>query len=381
MSITINYDLENALEAYIESLQISPSRFKQASDRYGSIGKWLNRDGSAIKIYDPKIYPQGSFALGTVIKPENSQEHYDMDLVCELNIPKNSVSQADLKSMVGKELALYTESHQFSNPLEEGQRCWSLNYTDEAQFHIDVLPSIPETDENYKIDLINNQKVEERFIKTSICITDKTTPQYHQITNDWKHSNPKGYAAWFQSRMQAQYLKQAQNILKRNTTYASVEQVPLYEVKTPLQKAIQILKRHRDMMFANDPEDKPISIIITTLAAMFYLNQDLISDTVSSFSQRTIDLINPVRPNENFADKWEKEPRKKDNFYRWVRQLNSDLIAVLGESNLPSMITRLGKPLGNKAMEDANKLIIKRDLYVPSSFSVSQDSRPWSRYE
>ena len=92
-------------------------------------------------------------------------------------------------------------------------------------------------------------------------------------------------------------------------------------------------------------------------------------------------LSNPVRPNENFADKWEKEPRKKDNFYRWVRQLNSDLIAVLGESNLPSMITRLGKPLGNKAMEDANKLIIKRDLYVPSSFSVSQDSRPWSRYE
>ena len=263
MSITINYDLENALEAYIESLQISPSRFKQASDRYGSIGKWLNRDGSAIKIYDPKIYPQGSFALGTVIKPENSQEHYDMDLVCELNIPKNSVSQADLKSMVGKELALYTESHQFSNPLEEGQRCWSLNYTDEAQFHIDVLPSIPETDENYKIDLINNQKVEERFIKTSICITDKTTPQYHQITNDWKHSNPKGYAAWFQSRMQAQYLKQAQNILKRNTTYASVEQVPLYEVKTPLQKAIQILKRHRDMMFANDPEDKPISELLT----------------------------------------------------------------------------------------------------------------------
>jgi hypothetical protein len=36
-------------------------------------------------------------------------------------------------------------------------------------------------------------------------------------------------------------------------------------VKTPLQQAVQILKRHRDMMFADDPEHKPISVIITTL--------------------------------------------------------------------------------------------------------------------
>lgn len=50
----------------------------------------------------------------------------------------------------------------------------------------------------------------------------------------------------------------------------SVRAVPKYQSnKTPLQRAVQILKRHRDIMFAGD-EDKPVSIIITTLAAKAY---------------------------------------------------------------------------------------------------------------
>ena len=35
---------------------------------------------------------------------------------------------------------------------------------------------------------------------------------------------------------------------------AQVEDVPEYKVKTPLQQAIQILKRHRDIMFVKDAE-------------------------------------------------------------------------------------------------------------------------------
>ena len=54
---------------------------------------------------------------------------------------------------------------------------------------------------------------------------------------------------------------------------ARVEDVPEYQVKTPLQQGIQILKRHRDIMFVEDPDDKPISIIITTLAAHAYNNE------------------------------------------------------------------------------------------------------------
>ena len=49
---------------------------------------------------------------------------------------------------------------------------------------------------------------------------------------------------------------------------ASVEAIPDYKVRTPLQSSIMILKRHRDIMFVKDELNTcPISIIITTLAA------------------------------------------------------------------------------------------------------------------
>ena len=49
--------------------------------------------------------------------------------------------------------------------------------------------------------------------------------------------------------------------------YASVDDVPVFAWKTPLQRSIQILKRHRDVMFWNSPNLRPISMIITTLSA------------------------------------------------------------------------------------------------------------------
>jgi hypothetical protein len=58
---------------------------------------------------------------------------------------------------------------------------------------------------------------------------------------------------------------------------ANIEDVPEWRVKTPLQRAVQLLKRHRDVYFAGDYENRPISIIITTLAAHAYKNQENVS--------------------------------------------------------------------------------------------------------
>ena len=56
---------------------------------------------------------------------------------------------------------------------------------------------------------------------------------------------------------------------------ADIDEIKEYHLKTPLQKAIQILKRHRDIMFKDDTKHlKPISIIITTIAAELYRNED-----------------------------------------------------------------------------------------------------------
>lgn len=50
----------------------------------------------------------------------------------------------------------------------------------------------------------------------------------------------------------------------------NIEELPSFENKSILQKVIMILKCHRDNVYKDNRELKPISIIITTLAAKAY---------------------------------------------------------------------------------------------------------------
>ena len=42
-----------------------------------------------VACYNPEIYPQGSFLLGTVTRPLSDAEEYDIDLVSELGPSEN----------------------------------------------------------------------------------------------------------------------------------------------------------------------------------------------------------------------------------------------------------------------------------------------------
>ena len=64
---------------------------------------------------------------------------------------------------------------------------------------------------------------------------------------------------------------------------AEIEDVKRRKIKTPLQRVVQLLKRHRDIMFKDDQSgNKPISIIITTIAASLYNEEDNIYDAMKN---------------------------------------------------------------------------------------------------
>src|SRR5260370_41751570 len=96
-------------------------------------------------------------------------------------------------------------------------------------------------------------------------------------------------------------------LVLREGLYASVEAVPLYALKTPLQRAIQFLKRHRDVMFREAVELKPVSIIITTVAALSYEGEDELYETLRGVLERIPEhvqqssprIANPVNPAED----------------------------------------------------------------------------------
>ena len=71
---------ETLYEKIAEGINISEEMFDYADAEYKRIGKWIEENA---KEYDIDIYPQGSFALGTAIKPFGREDEYDVDLVCE----------------------------------------------------------------------------------------------------------------------------------------------------------------------------------------------------------------------------------------------------------------------------------------------------------
>jgi hypothetical protein len=277
---------------------------------------------------------------------------------------------------------------------KEGRRCWTIKYADEAQFHMDILPTIPE--ETVFIESLRRIGIPEEWAKHAICLTDKTFWNYNQYDDDWPRSNPRGYSSWFKERMKVQYTARRKMIA--DTMRTGIEDVPEYLVKTPLQRSIQLLKRHRDIAFLDDPDNRPISIIITTLAALAYNNQaDLIealTDIVKQmpkYIKRTngiVQILNPVNPNENFAEKWQEHPDKETNFMAWMIKVQTDLEAMIGGENISKVSERLKRVFGTVAVTKAfsfgdtvNAGNISTGANRSREIIINNPIRPWRRNE
>jgi len=332
----------SVIDILLKDLDLPHGAYEKAAARYQSLGEWFNRDESQLSKCDVHIFPQGSFRLGTAIRPLDQSDAYDIDLACKLrsNVTKDRHSQASLKTMVGTELESYRKANNIKAPLISKHRCWRMEYQDQLDFHLDAVPCIPADDvlRNSIAESLVKSGNEVSFARNlsmhAVSITDDRHPEYEKISPNWNRSNPEGYAQWFESRMQANKYRQ---ILER----AEVTDLPAYSLKTPLQKVVQVLKRHRDRMFMSDPEVKPISIIITTLAAMSYQGEEKLETAIQNVVSRMEQFVrqstpripNPVDPAEDFADRWAM-PRYahlklEHNFWNWLTQAKSDFDLIL----------------------------------------------------
>jgi hypothetical protein len=182
------------------------------------------------------------------------------------------------------------------------------------------------------------------------------------------------------------------DLAQRERITASVDEIPDYKVKTPLQRTIQLLKRHRDCMFTDDGEYKPISIIITTLAAHAYNEEPTISAALQSIltgMDRYIEdrggvawVANPVNPAENFADKWAEEPKKRRNFYRWLDQARQDFALYLRASTFDKMPDLLREHLGAKLVDSTMAAMLPvASLAAPAIVSGLSNATDMTRAE
>ena len=348
---TNGLDMNNkthAIEVMVRELELPESAYEKAKDRYESIGKWFGDPSVAESAkFEPKIYPQGSFRLGTAIKPLKD-EHYDLDISCSITSSLNhgNTSQNDLKNLLKTDLDKYRNSKSIMTPLKDKKRCLRLEYCDDINFHIDLVPSITarakssERVRKLLLDSAATTELADSVASHAVSITDnERLPQYFEITNDWLLSNPEGYAIWFdeQSKKASEFMNKKILIEDQLST---VVDLPNHKWNSPLQQVVKLLKRHRDVMFSDNEDGKPISIILTTLAGLAYEGETDVKIAIKNVLEKIPALVsevvpripNPVNDKEDFTDKWDTDEGIKleleKNFWAWHKKIKEDLIKL-----------------------------------------------------
>lgn len=332
--------LDEILALIGATLEITATQREAAEQHYLAIARWLGGvEEAPFRPYEPQIYPQGSLRLGTTVKPLSDGE-YDLDLVYELQVDYNRIPRpVALLDLI--ELRL-RQHGTYRDKVERKNRCVRVNYS--GQFHLDILPAA--------LDLICGG--------TCVRVPDRST-------QDWKASNPRGYAQFFEAQA-ATAAAFGEGAVK-----ASVEPLPdhvPHEAKTSLQRDTQLIKRLRDITFASNCELAPISIVLTTLAAKNFGGEGSVSLGIARIFNSVVAQIpaygrlyvyNPSNPEEDLSERWDKDRDAYLAFCeamrRWQRAWNA-LLELRGIDRITAELERMFGPAPVKrAIEEQVKAL------------------------
>ena len=295
---------------------ITKTAFEKLKKSALSIGRYITNNEPTID-----TYLQGSFSYGTIIRPYkgDSDGDYDIDLVVEFPTIYYVKGPEYVKSLVGDCL----KKSNYKSHLDEGKRCWTLDYSDTADseiaYHLDILPSVS-----------NPVPTNDELRKTEIKITNHDKSGY-----SWSNSNPMGYRNWLSA-----IDKRHCNVFEpepASNIGADLNRVANPFDSSPLRLAVKVLKRSRDVFFSgrSDADYAPISIILTTISAMILDEDKTKYNSVAPALGRIIGslntkgpekngswrLLNPIDPKENFADKWNSDERYAKAYFAWCEYM------------------------------------------------------------
>lgn len=391
----------------ISHLDISPTMYKNATEKYKAITSFLSDCG-----IEADMYPQGSFALGTIVRPNarNSSANYDLDFICQVTGSRANYSPSGLRDKI--EAALRSNGV-YAERLTVYDKCFTIEYADinGVGFEIDIVPAVDESSE-IKSRLIT-KSADPQLIDTSIAIPKCSSERsYSWITN-----NPTGFRTWFE-QINAPFLAATRDVYRvrlfeqNRSIYASVEDIPDALERSALQRVIQILKYHRDVYYAKLPDGddiKPISAIINTVVAriseqvspsysVFELLEHVLKEleiyakqqslTTKEFTQlyesRSVFsrpngkwyISNPANPEDNLADRWNINAKIPATFFRWVSIIKDDLLISLHRDDDQEFRVLLENGFGSSAVSSVlgNKY---RAIANPKPISAQTAAQPY----
>ena len=327
---SLPHQLDDLLWRICVGLQITPTQYESAKQHYTAVGHWLEADGSLLQVLAPSIYPQGSVLIGTTVRPQGRTE-YDVDLVCEF-------LRADWRAIRNPVVLLdaveerFKQHDTYRGMIKRRNRCISLIY--KGAFHLDILPGCPDPSTGQRCLVVPDRQL-----------------------RGWRASNPKGFASWFESRADA--FDRA--LLEKAAPFPGQEEV---DDKPPLKRAVQLLKRWRDLYYAEMADVAPISIVLTTLAATYYGGEGTAGEALRAIldgivcnlpaGRGRLIVLNPTNPKEDLSERWD-EGNRYAAFVSGIQAFRDDWQNALAADGYTDITRRLEKLFGEELAKSAVK--------------------------
>ena len=260
-------NIQQFAEFLRDEVNLNQSRLDRLETSVGAVNDYLKDNLPGYQTMDK----QGSYALGTLIKPVDDNDEYDADIQIVMN-PNPKWEAKDYVHAINQTLA---GNKNYVDKLRLKTRCVTVDYA--GDFHLDVVPRVT----------ING--------KHCVC---------NRIDNKFEETDGTGYRDWFNG--------------KNRITGGN------------LKRVIRLLKHLRD--HKNSFTAK--SILLTTLAGNAIKVSDegtaavsTVADTLETVLSRMNDYLqqhpnmpiikNPVLPTEDFNRHWDQ--RRYANFRNRVQ--------------------------------------------------------------
>jgi hypothetical protein len=344
--------LDRILAEIALSIQLPPSLHDKAKTRYEAVQRHLEAQES-FRNQIEHFYPQGSMAIDATISTRGTDDEYDLDIVSQLGGRFRAMTPLEILGELEAALADYPVQRVLRQT-----RCVTLFYSD--KMHLDVTPAL-----------------------RVYCTLDRESQITHakgprrSLDDRLVDMNAYGFAKWYASKtplelrmakeFRRRWLDQAGLALRAD---ADVDDVPGqcdFVVKNTATLALQLLKRFRNIRYANYSGRIPPSVVLSYFAGLaaqpnMSLNAMLVrlaSWIIRDIEQasiygRLLQIVNPVCAADVFTDRWPESIAQQNEFAGYLRELVQSLEAMRKGVMLPNtMMNELRDYFGDRVVTQA----------------------------
>lgn len=345
-------------------IQLPPSKYRLAVERYRAISEWLEREGSPLKDRIARLYPQGSMAIRATIASGVSDDNYDIDIIAELmlsaGVKPEEVLDLLFEAIRGKPGSRYYAT------VKRRSRCVTVFYAD--GMHLDVTPVVLEP------------RLEPR---TSYLFHDD--PDKPAETGMTLLMNAWGFCEWFKVRTEngKPFSETFAKLARSQDVMADAEQEPVDPQEDPARKSsdvvsLQFMKRNRNLRYEGREGRMPPSILLSKWVADDAIGHDSLMGALEHHVERIrrciaiaesrgllVSEFNPACDQDCFTDRWplsraEQQLYLSDlvGFQKALAELRSGelsidkiqkrLVELFGETHVRSAVEAVQNSVGSE---------------------------------